>query len=163
VVLTTHPKTVEATGPSSHPVDVVPVRGQVSPASGRVVLQRRTGKRWSDVARAAVGRSGEFVLTGLGLPVGTSTLRVVRAASGRTKAAASSSVTVTVTRLRPPPVTTQPQPTPGPTPAPSPAPTPIPTDDDAPAYSQATDPIPPIDTSLPSTVLQPGIGWRLDG
>ena len=134
VVVTATPSTVTATGTTKHPVDRVVVRGHVTPASGRVVLQRASGKRWVDLTGVRIGKTGSFVLVGQGIPVGRETLRVVRAAAGKVKAVASRSFVVTV---RGPHLAAQPVPPVTP-PAPSSAPAPP-----APAAPPADPPVTP--------------------
>lgn len=126
VVVTSLPRTVTAAGSKTKPVDRVVIRGHVVPASGRVVLQRLSGRQWIDVTEVRIGQAGTFTLVGQRLAVGRHTLRVVRAAEGKVKAVATRSFVVTV---RAPSAVTQPVPvsTPGPSPAPPPAPAPTPT------------------------------------
>ena len=118
IALTAHPRFVTATGGVAKPADVVAVTGRVSVASGRVVLQRRTGVTWKDVARSTVGSHGVFRLTAHALPVGANVLRVVRAASHHQKAVATGDFTVVVLRAHTPPVVPQPGPITDPVPAP---------------------------------------------
>jgi hypothetical protein len=120
VVVTSKPTSVTATGSKTRPVDRVVVRGHVVPASGRVVLQRQSGRRWVDLTGVRIGKAGTFTLVGQRLPVGRESLRVVRAAMGKVKAVASSTFVVTV---RAPHVVTKPTPpVAAPTPPPRPAP-----------------------------------------
>ena len=123
VVVTAHPATVTATGTVAKPMDAVTIKGKATPASGRVVLERKVGKIWKDLSRAAVSsRTGQYVLVGHQLPVGRSSLRVVRAASGHTPAVASKAFSVTVAPSRTVIAPVPPAPAPGPQP---PAPTPV--------------------------------------
>ncbi|BEP14426.1 hypothetical protein acdb102_27370 [Acidothermaceae bacterium B102] len=78
-------------------VGVLRVAGRVTPVrAGRVVLQRRTGSHWADVAKGALGKRATFGLVDSSLPFGRSVLRVVEARSGASAQAVSASFAVTV-------------------------------------------------------------------
>jgi hypothetical protein len=143
VVVTSRPATVTATGTTAHPTDRVVVKGHVVPKSGRVVLQRRSGKRWLDVTAMRVGKRGAFTLIGHQVPVGRQTLRVVRAAAGKVKAVATRTFVVTVRAPKP---ITKPVPPARPVPVPTaPAPT-------APAPTPPTlAPAPPVSPTCTTT------------
>lgn len=125
VMVTARPASVASTGTSAKPTDLVVVVGKVTPASGRVVLQRRAGRTWQDEAGATVaGHTGRFRLVARHLPVGVSSLRVVRAATHGTRAVASPPFSVTVHAPRSTTASIPAQPAPVP-PAPSAAEPPV--------------------------------------
>lgn len=139
VLVLARPQAVVAQATAKGPaLGRVRVAGRVTPTrAGRVVLQRRRGSSWLDVARTSLTRKGTYSLGSVGLPVGRYTLRVVEAATRSSKAVAGKDFTVSV--LPPRHVVAQPNPTPNPNPTPTPTPVPVP-----------NPPVPPAPAPVPS-------------